>query len=346
MILRSTILGALLLQCILFAQCSGGCPKFSDPNTYIDDPNTLDNGLFEFNEPNLPECELVFPEFWDQEPLPESLTYSYASLVFRSEDPNIPCFEPQPEQTNNIGKVHWSIPCPYEGSSFALLSTGDHPVLEDQYVTGSSLSQQVYLSEGDTILGAYFYGTCDYPNYDDHGEIGLISIEDPNITHTIVDPDDPNDLCATLWVGAYGSTGKWMTFEYTLEEGMAGNYKINCKVEDGSQGEGQEDTIYKSYLAVDNLRICRGDRLISDIDYDCDVDLIDYSILSEAWLSFCPGSDFFNDPNTYDPNEYPPVADPNVINYEADLDDDWYVDANDLVIMLDPNEWLIKIPSD
>ncbi|MHC5098176.1 MAG: hypothetical protein ACYSOL_08655, partial [Planctomycetota bacterium] len=268
--LRSSIFWVLLLQCALFAASASECPQFSDPNDYIDDPNTLDNGLFECGDPNLTEYGFEPPIYWERDPIPGSLPDSYSSLIFRSQDPNIPSFVPQPEieggANPNVGKVKWSISTPYEGNSFVLLSTGDLDSFPDSEVRGSLLSQEVYLSDGDTILGAYFFGTCDYPNYDDHGEIYLELIEDPNFVYTILDPEDPNNMCSTGSVQKYGSTGGWKTFEYAIETGMAGNYKICCKVEDGGT-----DKIYKSYFAIDNLRICHGEKAVSDINFDCDV---------------------------------------------------------------------------
>ncbi|MHC4232173.1 MAG: hypothetical protein ACYSTW_06185, partial [Planctomycetota bacterium] len=73
--LRGTILGALFLQCALYAQFPVECPIFSDPNTYIDEPNTLDGGLFECGDPNLTE-EYHFnaPFFWER-------AYNYVDVV-------------------------------------------------------------------------------------------------------------------------------------------------------------------------------------------------------------------------------------------------------------------------
>ena len=160
--LTSSILGVLLLQCALFAASTNECPQFSDPNDYIDGPN-MQNGLFECGDAGLikqgfePPQDFEPPIYWKREPIPGSLPDGYAKLVFRFPDPNIPSFVPQPEREENIGKVHWSIPGPYEGDSFVLLSTGDLDPFVDSDVRGSVLSQEVYLSGGDTVLGAYFY---------------------------------------------------------------------------------------------------------------------------------------------------------------------------------------------
>jgi len=302
---------------------SGECPFYADPCDYIEDPNDIDNGFFECGDPNLTIYNFTPPIFWERAPFPNSLPDCYASLIFRSEDPNTPSFVPQPEKQQTI---EWSISEPYEGNSFVLLSTGDlDPNHPDSEVKSSLLSQEVHLFEADMIMGAYFFGTCDYPNYDDHGEIYLESSEDPNTKIFIIDPENPNDLCATQWVGAYGSTENWMTFEYIIEPNMVGSYRFCCKVEDGGT-----DQIYKSYLAVDNLRICRGGLSIADLDWDCDVDLLDYSILSSAWLADC---NEISDPNS-------PYYDPNIPCETADIDNNEFVDPNDLFIMFD--QWLIN----
>ena len=71
-----------------------------------------------------------------------------------------------------------------------------------------------------------------------------------------------------------------------------------------------------------------------DLTGDCFVDLEDYSILSEAWLCFCP--DVF-DPNTMDPND---IADPNIPCQLADIDNSWFVDTNDLALLT--SDWLVE----
>ena len=118
-----------------------------------------------------------------------------------------------------------------------------------------------------------------------------------------------------------------------MEPNQAGPYILQCEVVD------IKDKIVTTYLAVDSLRICRGGKALSDLNDDCDVNLLDYSILSEAWMAFCPDPPFY-DPNYYDPNDYPPITDPNIPCQLADLDNSWFVDPNDLVIMSD--EWLFK----
>jgi hypothetical protein len=350
--LRVSIFWVLFLQCLIFADFSSECPQFSDPNTYIDDPNTLDNGLFECGDPNLTEeYDFNAPFFWER-------THFY---VAESDypDPNdcyaaLHCsFDP------NQSEVEWTIESPYSGEKFLLLHTG-HPDPEyppifpstpqnvpSSAIKKSQVSQKVVLEEGDTIQGAYFFGTIDYLKFsqpDSYNDYGLIYLEP-------VDPgNEPNDqiiiaMCDVATVGSRESTlalseetGGWIRFSHTVEDpNQAGSYFLRCEVAD------DDDEIVDSYFAIDGLRICRGGQPDADLDWDCDVDLNDYSILSKAWLSFCPDPNFY-DPNFYNPNDYPPVADPNFVNYDADLDDDWYVDANDLIIM--SSEWLSGLLSE
>ena len=479
MTFRRIILGLFLFQCASYAQYPGECVVFSDPNDYIDDPYVLDNGLFECGDPNLTEYGFKPPIYWERIPHPDSIEKSdcYAALH--------PSFNP------NEPSVDWSIPAPYEGETFVLLSTGGFGGIEDREIKGAKIGQKVLLNEGDVILGAYFLGTTDYPNYNDYGRIfaqlepnyvcpcpdpnelvtnggfdsdtswtktGLWTITDPNISDpnfpdpNLPDPNfavynlhsqpiDPNvdsilsqtipfvpqanyrvsidvltgefdsgndafmvtlgdetynmtayanttitqlftptsgNTLTISWnnegtinidnvsvrcsdqcpvdefeiilealgeepndIPAYGSTDGWVEFEYVIDEpNKAGPYFLQCEVVD------YRDTILNTYLAVDGLRICRGGKPISDLNNDCDVNLFDYSILSEAWLSFCP--DIF-DPNIMDSND---IADDNIPCELADIDNSWFVEPvepndlmfvsvgpNDLMIM--SNEWLL-----
>jgi hypothetical protein len=189
------------------------------------------------------------------------------------------------------------------------------------------IQQEVFLDEGDTIIGAYFFGTVDYRNYYDYCKISLQSSDpnntDPNsqitLAHIVI--GDVSDFESTLELSP--ETDGWLTFSHTIEPNQAGPYYLQCEVGDDL------DNVYDSFLAVDNLRICRQGRPDADFDWDCDVDLLDFSIISQAWLSYCP-----DDPNITDPN----VADPNIPCQLADLDNSWFVDPNDLIIMSE--DWL------
>jgi hypothetical protein len=83
------------------------------------------------------------------------------------------------------------------------------------------------------------------------------------------------------------------------------------------------DRKYKTYLALDNFKVCYGTPLYGDINLDCAVDLLDFAQLSHLWFSDC------SDPNTYDPNY--------ICDY-ADFDGSLIVDHNDLILMSE--HWL------
>ena len=336
--LRRIILGWFLLQCFLFAHYSEECFDSSDPNLYISDPNVLQNGLFEYGDPNkLTPYRTIYdfvpPLYWERIPPPNSEQDDCYAGLFSE----FSCVT----QTGE-----WHISHPYEGSQFIILSTGgDSNSLSDESVKGSGVSQDVYLYSGDTILGAFFFGTRDYAPFNDHGQVSLVLAADPNDfpdakTSFVI----PGSYCDVEMVGNYRSTEPghpesdffattdgWVPFSYTVEPNMVGPYSIICEVIDYG------DTALNSYYAVDGLRICRGGKPQSDINSDCNVNLIDYSILAEAWLSFCPDPPFY-DPNQYDPNEWPPITDPNIPCQLADIDNNWFVDMVDLGWMA--NEWL------
>jgi hypothetical protein len=342
------ILGSVFLLAVIIESSGQGCDCFEDPNNYIEDPNALDNGLFECGDPNNltpygTEYNFNPPIYWERIPHPDNTFKEecFAGLY--------DCFEP-PESESQ-----WTISTPYEGESFVLLSTGGFKSKEDtqpreifdNQILGSSISQKVYLSAGDTILGAYFFGTVDWIPYNDYGQIRFEMAGDPNnypnsLTSFVI----PESYCDVSLVGDRQSTREspgafpqttdgWISFSYTIEPNQVGIYDLICEVVD------EGDDIYNSYYALDGLRICKGGSPQGDLDQDCDVDLVDYSILSEVWMCFCPDPPI-DDPNfPGDPNDFPPIpSDPNLAAQclLSDLDDSWYVDANDLIIMT--SEWM------
>jgi hypothetical protein len=325
------ILGLLLFQCVIHAQYPEECITFSDPNDYIDDPNTLENGLFECGDPNLTEYNFNAPTYWQRFPTPGTVPDCYAAL--HSD------FEP-------LGS-RWNIAGSYQGESFVLLSTGgpDSIPSNDNLIKKACISQKVRLEEGDVIIGAYFFGTNDYLPFNDYGQISLLLAGDPNdYPNSLESFIIPSTYCDVEIVGNQQSTEPrpesefsattygWVPFSHTVEPNQVGPYFLQCEVVDF------QDLIVNSYYAVDGLRICRGGKPLSDLNNDCVVNLVDYSTISEAWLSFCPDPPFY-DPNLYDPNDWPPpVTDPNIPCQLADIDNSWFVDPNDLNIM--SSEWL------
>lgn len=452
--LKVIILGALFFQYLLSALASFECSLYyTDPNGYIDDPNTLENGLFECGDPNLTTYNFTPPVLWERIPDPAANAECYAAI--RSS------FEPN--------GVNWGVPTPFEGDSFVLLSTEDIDGSLVDNLEKAIIQQKVFFYEGDVILGAYFFGTFDYPAFNDYCRI--YATLDPNYACLLHDPNtfygyeiavnggfdsdeswamtglweisagvatyneelqtsvnstlsqsvplEPNEtylvsinvltglfgsgsdffvvtlgdqtymmtayenttltqlfaptsgnMLTISWanegminidkvsvkrsvcpaeeftilyksvgkdandINSYSSTGTWIPFEHVIEPNQVGPYSLRCEVAD------RVDTILNSYFAVDGLRICRSGRPIADLDWDCDVDLQDYSVISQAWLAFCPDPPFY-DPNLHDPNDYPPpVTDPNIPCQLADIDNNWFVDPNDLIIMSD--QWLLN----
>lgn len=250
---------------------------------------SIQNGRFEIPDPNLATEYFTPPMDWNIE--------NYAGLHN--------AFIVEPEYGQNIT---WNIGRPAQGEAFCLLSTGDiFGPGSDPQITRSSISQIITFACGDILMGSYFFGTSDYTPYNDTANITLF-------------PVDPNGglrdiLLATVSVvdvGDFGSTENWLEFAYTFDEVTQGEYVLTCEVLD------VRDTKYKSYLAVDNLRVCYGTPLFGDINFDCAVDLTDFNLFSHVWLSDC------NDPNSYDPN---------YVCLESDFNGDELIDPNDLILM-------------
>ena len=332
MFYRAVIIGVLIVAFFVVAECLCDCIDY-------DDPNTLDNGLFECGDPDLTIYDFTPPTCWERFPHPDSRVYQ-VSLPEK-----IDCYAAlHYDFAFSSGGSNWEISHPFEGDTFVLLSTGglgaEPNTIADSAIKGSIISQEVFLSPGDTIIGAYFFGTSDYRPYNDYGEIFLEQVDPNNYPNS---PDSftiPQSRCDVTTVNNYRSTFEispetngWISFSHIVEPNQVGAYYLQCQVTDYG------DTIYPSYYAVDNLRICKGGLSDADLNYDCNVNLEDYSIISKAWLAFCPDIPF-DDPNfPGDPNDYPlPVTDPNIPCQLADIDNSWYVDPNDLIIMTE--DWL------
>jgi len=241
-------------------------------------------------------------------------------------------FEPN---NSHSGGIKWTIPDPNnEGDYYLVLSTGDLGPDSDPLIKKASASQRLYLPAGTRIQGEYFFGTCDYRPYYDFGEIDLIPAPcDPNNPNDPNSPCDPNAphysgkltsiqlaRCSVADVGDFGSTERWISFSRTLLPREEGIYDLILRVEDGT------DTIFESYLAVDDLAICGPQTPVGDMSCDCTVNLQDLSLLSRAWLETCP-----TDPNI--------INDPNCLSVYADFSKDGKVDANDLDLFRE--NWLL-----
>ena len=219
----------------------------------------------------------------------------------------VPNFVPQPIRGSAI---NWKIDInepglePFEGNYFVVLSTGDIEP-EPGY---AKITQQIQAYAGETLSGVYFFGACDYLPYNDYATIKLLpQVGSPlrDIILIDIDIEDPN-------IGTYGSNDGWQDFEYTFSEAEAGSYLLEITVND------YQDAVYKSYMAVDSLRICIEPNG-GDINRDCHVNFYDFVRLSAHWL------EDVSDPNWYD---------------RADLMPDGVIDANDLAVIHD--NWLNK----
>jgi hypothetical protein len=273
-------------------------------------------------EPNGPPVYFTSPLYWNCE--------NYAEIRSGSFDPN-------------NDKTNWTIPGPYEGDYYLLLSTGGFGPYEDIDIARSTVCQRIYLPARTLIQGVYFFGTCDWKPFSDTGAIELIPHNDPN------DPNAPylwNSIplvqCSVDKVGNYGSTEDWQAFSYLISPEEEGYYDLTLSVQDG------KDNTVESYLAVDDLRICGPGVLLGDLCPDCRVDLQDLSLFSKEWLEICPTIDPNvppdpNDPNIpsdpnvpVDPNN---IIDPNCLCIYADFTRDKKVDVNDLDLF--QKNWLL-----
>ena len=243
------------------------------------------NGDFEFGEPNQ-SLGIDLPVGWQTE--------NYTAIVSN--------FVPQPVQGNTS---NWQIDVvagldPNYGQSFVVLSTGD--VIPDP--RSASMSQQIEVGKGWTISGYYFFGTCDYSPYSDYATIKMVS--EPN--------SSPRDIIlvdiTVEDVNSYGSMPGWGYFEYVFGPNDPGTYELTIEVVD------KQDAIYKSYFAVDHLKLRCGPQ--GDINIDCAVDMLDYALLCDDWAIDC--------------------SDPNIDCSATDLSRDGVIDANDLSILID--HWL------
>jgi hypothetical protein len=218
-------------------------------------------------------------------------------------------FIPHPEQGNT---TNWKINLteglhPFEGNSFLVLSTGDWP----QGSTYAKVWQNITVGAGDKLTGAYFFGTCDYWDFNDFAYIKLIPVPggDPNYS-------DVNIVQVSLMSvgGDYSSLSGWKRFEYTFDADQAGTYELTLFVSD------YRDNILDSYLAVDGLALCHNPPAKGDLNCDCIVNFVDFTILANDWWYNCNDQNVFNDPNRK-------------CLLGTDLTGDGPVDTNDLRVM-------------
>ena len=238
---------------------------------FVDDPNLLDNRSFEEGNSFLTLYDFIPPLCWKRIPYLDSIDSDdcYAGL----------------HNSFELQSCPWTIGSAYEGSTFVLLSTGGFNGIPDRDIRGSRISQRVYLSAGDTITGTCFFGTTDYMPFNDYAQISLEPAGEPGTPSIPATFVIPGTYCNVETVGSSQSTG-WISFSYTIEPDHGGDYYLCCEVSDIG------DPIFNSYYAIDGLRICRGGKPDSDLDYNCGVDLVDFAYLANYWgLDDCDGLD-------------------------------------------------------
>ena len=260
----------------------------------IQSQGVIGNGSFELYDPNTSQ--------WFSAPL--DWVYENYAGVHNS-------FIPEPEASNNKGQlVHWSIDSPANGDLFCLLSTGDLGERSDPITIHAQVVQTIELYPGDYIKGSYFFGTCDWLPYNDSGRISLIGhnqLLDPNYVElAYIDVSDVGD-CSAM--------DDWNSFTYKYTGNQVQTYDLICEVSD------ELDTIYKSYLAIDDLYICRAGKSEGDLNGDCKINIQDFTLLSEAWMATC------TDPNTF--------GDPNTPCFMSDTDESNTIDCRDFNTMVD-----------
>ncbi len=252
------------------------------------------NPGFEIADPSRATFWFTPPLNWDWCNTPNNMNYVGLHTSF----------VPQPEQGQ---VVTWSIPESVEGQYFVLLSTGDAEGLRSSFKTErSSIEQIITFMPGDIISGHYYFGTCDYMPYDDTGSIKLIPVDHNDGLYSIVLASE-----SVSGLGNYQSTDGWQYFRHQFNESTSGDYLLYCEVRD------HLDRVFKSYLALDNFRICRGIPMLADLNFDCVVDYYDLNILSQAWLADCSDPNVISDPNI---PCHLVIPDPNMPNKTIDID--------------------------
>lgn len=192
---------------------------------------------------------------------------------------------------------------PFERDNCLVLSTDD--IGPDGGEREAWVVQDYNFVEGLTIEFYYFFGTFDYMPYGDYATVNLINARPIEIFRIAVDD-----------VGNYSSTEGWLKFEKYLDpndpnvpEGYNDFSGIEFKVEDAT------DAIYKTYFAVDAVRIGYKPEK-GDFNDDWRVNFEDFAVFAQDWQ----------------------MADVNIIDPNVDIDDNNYVDVNDMMIFCE--HWL------
>jgi len=196
----------------------------------------------------------------------------------------------------------------FEGNYFVVLASGEPYQDRDNY--HSTIEQLVTLEPGDVLCGAYFFGTTDYVPYNDTAFGKLIPVGQQVISKPSLNLDiDPQTgqliLCGGYYgcipendalhpnvgielfrisvfdVGDYQSTTGWKTFKYVYTGQETATFRLFFQVRDS------RDRFLSSYLALDNIRICKFALAYGDLNQDCTVNLTDFAVLAQAWMADC-----------------------------------------------------------
>jgi hypothetical protein len=269
---------------------------FGDAND-VNDVNNLNNFGFEFSDYN-ETLDFNVPTYWEHK--------NYTAVVNHF------------NRDINDTRLDWKLPVdglyPYEGNSFVVLSTGD--MTPDPNF--AEIRQRITIGPGDRLTGAYFFGTADWIQSDDHwNDTGYIQLVQPdtNIVEVNIIEISVKDVNSCM------SMRGWKRFDYIFDANQAGTYDLKIWVFD------RYDYIWSSYLVVDGLVICPNSPIFGDINADCTVNFLDFTMLASDWMCDCSNLATFNDPNH------------NCV-YGTDLDNSNMVDFNDLKFITD--YWLIS----
>ena len=139
--INAIILGSLFVYCALGFSASSECLPYADPNDYIDNPDTLENGFFECGDPNNltsygTDYGFMPPIYWERLPEPSNKNQDCYAEILSSFIPEF--LDPDDDD-------YWEIPAPFEGNSFVLLSTEFTPN------ANRTLSVRNLLQTGDLI---------------------------------------------------------------------------------------------------------------------------------------------------------------------------------------------------
>jgi len=176
-------------------------------------------------------------------------------------------------------KNAWQIPLDvnfpaFKGEHLLVLSSGNSEV---EY---GMAWQPISVNEGDKLIGVYFFGACDYLNWNDWAEIKLNSLDEQNPSTIMIARTD------IAMLGSYGSFTGWKKFEYTFNADEVGDYNLVLFVSD------KDDKQLESYLLVDSILLCKYDEENPPPekgDFNCDgtVDFQDFTRLARDWLYDC-----------------------------------------------------------